>query len=173
VPKQPAKALPADPTRRRGVRYVGEYVVSWDDGSWEWLKCVNCGRPLTTTESRERGCGTGCEAVVTNAAKEAILSSERRNAELNLEQKRNPKRPRRPSVKRAPVDTSGPGTIRLAAASRSQTPRPGRKQRGITNQQAKQLAALQRAAGEAYGGSGITEREARSAILSLKRRAET
>jgi hypothetical protein len=43
------------------------------------------------------------------------------------------------------------------------------KPKGITNEQAKELARLQRAAGEPYSGSGMTERAARAEIERLKR----
>jgi hypothetical protein len=43
-------------------------------------------------------------------------------------------------------------------------------ERGISNAQAKALAALQREAGEVYTGSGMTAREAAAAIERLKGR---
>jgi hypothetical protein len=43
VSKNPPRALPGDPAHPRGIKYYGLYVVWWDDGNWEWIKCVNCG----------------------------------------------------------------------------------------------------------------------------------
>jgi hypothetical protein len=72
VSKKPPQALSGDPAHPRSIKYSGIYVVWWDDGNWEWIKCVNCGAELTTPKSRERGCGPTCAEVVTEAAKEAI-----------------------------------------------------------------------------------------------------
>jgi hypothetical protein len=168
VPKKPPQALPADPGRRRGVRYIGIYVVWWDDGTWEWSKCVNCGAQLTKRESRERGCGPSCAAVVTAAVKEAILREERINAEACLEAKRRPATRRRRASKRIPAAREF-NTTRLPAAPRPGNERSTRKPRGITNEQAKELARLQRTAGESYTGNGMTEREARAEIQRLTR----
>ena len=155
--------MPADPERHRGVRYVGVYVVWWDDGNWEWLKCVHCGAELTTRESRERGCGPSCARVVTEAEKGAKLREERLNAETYLEEKKRPGRRRRtaPAKSRA----SAPNEPRGQPSQWRTRSKP----KGITNEQAKELARLQRAAGEPYSGSGMTEREARAEIQRLKR----
>ena len=167
--------MPADPDRRREPRYIGLYVVWWDDGNWEWIKCVNCGAELTTRESRERGCGPTCADVVTEAAKQAILNEERINAQAYLEEKKRPKRARR----RAPTKSRASTPNTAAYQSRASTPnRAGYRQgmggakskpKGITNEQANELARLQRAAGEAYTGRGMTEREARAEIDKLRR----
>jgi Family of unknown function (DUF6011) len=153
--------LSADPERRREIRYVGLYVVWWDDGNWEWIKCVNCGAELTSPTSRERGCGPTCAEVVTEAAKQARLREERINARAYLEEKKRPRRRRRAAPTR-----SGAGTPTNVDGH----PGPSRgksKPKGITNEQAKELARLQRAAGEPYSGSGMTEREARAQIQRL------
>jgi hypothetical protein len=168
--RKPAGPLPADPKRARAVRYPGLYVTVWDDGSWEWVKCVNCGKPLTTLESRQRGSGPSCAAVVTPAAKEAILSAERVNAAAYLDEKRNPTPQYRRAAKQRPVDTSGPDTVRLPPGSRSQMQPCRKKARGITNPQAKLLGRLQREVGETYTGNGMTEAEARREINRLRTR---
>jgi hypothetical protein len=167
--------LPADPERRREPRYIGQYVVWWDDGNWEWIKCVNCGAELTTRESRERGCGPTCVNVVTEAAKQALLSEERINAQAYLEEKKRPKRARRSAPRKSrasipdtAVDQSRASTPDRADYQQSMT-RAKSKPKGITNEQAKELARLQRAAGEAYTGRGMTEREARAEIEKLRR----
>ena len=161
--KKPPRSLPADSNRRRGIRYVGLYVVWWDDDNWEWIKCVNCGAELTTPQSRERGCGPTCAAVVTEAAKAARLREERINARAYLEEKKRPGRRR----------VVAPGTSRNSTpgqpAERPSTWRTKSKPKGITNEQAKELARLQKAAGETYSGSGMTEREAHAEIQRLKR----
>lgn len=167
--KKPAHSLRADPARPRKPRYIGEYVVWWDDGNWEWLKCIACGAPLSTQKSRELGAGPSCAPLVTDAARSRVLAEERaRVPEYQYETSRR-WRPRPERQKPRRVDTSGPATIRLPP----ETPRRSRgatsKPRGITNQQAKELARLQRAAGESYSGSGLTEDEARSEIARLKR----
>ena len=164
--RKPPRALPADHERPpRGIRYIGLYVVWWDDGNWEWIKCVNCGAELTTRESRERGCGPTCANVVTEAAKQARLREERINAREYLEEKKRPKRAYRPALRKRRASAS--------AQNRSNYQRgvsqPRSKPKGITNEQAKELARLQRAAGEAYTGSGMTEREARAEIERLRR----
>jgi len=87
VAKKPAQPLPPDPNRRRGIRYPGLYVIWWDDGTWEWIKCVNCGSELTTQKSRQQGCGSTCALVVTEAMKDARLREERINARAYLEEK--------------------------------------------------------------------------------------
>jgi hypothetical protein len=169
VARKPAQSLPDDPARKRGVHYNGLYVVWWDDGSWEWQKCVNCGAQLTSRASRERGYGPSCATVVTSAATEAILREERINAEAYLEEKRHPApRPHR-SAKGRPIDTSGLTRIQLPAVPRSSGQRPAQRAKGITNEQAKELGRLQRAAGEPYTGNGMTAREARQDIQRLKR----
>ena len=155
--------MPADPERRRRVRYVGVYVVWWDDGNWEWIKCVNCGADLTTRESRERGCGPTCAQVVTESAKEARLREERINATAYPEEQAHPGGRRRAALGKSPTrpPNQGGGQPALGRASG--------KPKGITNDQAKELARLQRAAGEPYSGSEMTESQARAEIQRLKR----
>jgi Family of unknown function (DUF6011) len=169
VSKRPARVLPEDRSRRRGIKFYGEYVLWWDDGNWEWVKCVNCGRPLTALESRERGCGRSCAALVTDTAKKSILREEHAKAEAYREETRRPavSRRRRPA-KRAPIDTKGFTTTRLPDAPRSTGWRAATKPNGITNDQAKELARLQRAADETYTGSGMTEQQASAEIRRLK-----
>ena len=175
--RKPPEPLPPGPSRPRIPKYPGIYVIWWDDGTWEWQKCVVCGQPLTSPASRARGYGPSCALVVTEVTTEAVLAEERRNAEAYLEEERNPHRVRRPRPKRAPIDTSGPLTVRLPPAPRSIDPgqRRGSTQRakpkGIGNAQAKELARLQRAAGKSYSGSGMSEREAALEIARLKRDA--
>jgi hypothetical protein len=163
VSRTPPRALPADPERPREPRYIGLYVVWWDDSNWEWIKCVNCGAELTTRESRERGCGPSCAKVVTEAAKEARLREERTNVETYREEKKRRGRPRGPAPGRG-----GAGTPNKADGQPDKWPMKP-KPKGITNAQAKELARLQRTAGEPYSGSGMTEREARAEIRRLKR----
>jgi hypothetical protein len=97
------------------------------------------GVPLTTRKSRERGCGPSCAAVVTAAAKEAILHEERINAEAYLQEKRPPatreaylqeKRPPATRHRRAAkgmLDARGFTTTRLAAAPEPSSQRLTRK----------------------------------------------
>lgn len=167
VARKSAKTLPDDPERRRGIRYSGHYVVWWDDGRWEWLRCVNCGTPLTSRASRERGYGAACADVVTQAAIDAILRDERANAEAYLEEKRCPARRPRRTPKRTVLDLEGFTTTHLLPGPRSVDQPSARRPRGMTNEQAKELARLQRAAGEPYSGNGMTEREARAEIQRL------
>jgi len=49
---------------------------------------------------------------------------------------------------------------------------PSRKARGITNDQARELARLQRRLGERYTGSGMTAAEADGAIRSARHRVD-
>lgn len=167
--------MPADPERRREPRYIGLYVVWWGDGNWEWIKCVNCGAELTTRESRGRGCGPTCANVVTEAAKQAILSEERINAQAYLEEKKRPKRARRSAPRKSRASTSNTAADESRASTlnraddRQGMRRSKSKPNGITNEQAKELARLQRAAGETYTGRGMTEREARAEIERLRR----
>ena len=157
------RALPADPKRRRGIRYLGVHVVWWDDGNWEWIKCVNCGAELTTSESRERGCGPTCAQVVTEATQAATLREERINARAYLEEKKRPGR-------RRPYSAMGSGAYPpIKADSQPRNSWTKSKPKGITNEQAKELARPQRAAGEPYSGRRMTEHEARAEIQRLKR----
>lgn len=94
------------------------------------------GAELTTLKSRERGCGPTCAQVVTEAAKGAILREERRNAKAHLDEKKSPRKRRR--------TTRAMGTRRMQGNERSQlrsAPRES-KPKGITNDQAKELAQL-------------------------------
>ena len=170
--KEPPRAVPADPNHRRRPEYIGLYVVWWDDGSWEWIKCVNCGAELTSRTSKERGCGATCASVVTDTMKESILREERISARGHLEAKRRATSRAvgpRPVAPRpvGPRRTSGtrPRKRLLDPPNEFQTQS---KPRGISNEQAKELARLQRAAGEAYSGSGMTEARARAEIQRLK-----
>jgi hypothetical protein len=163
VSKKPPRALAADPGHPRRMRYYGTYILWWDDGDWEWIKCVNCGAELTSLESRERGCGPTCAQVVTEAAKGAILCEERRNAEAYLEEKKNPRTRRRPTRARSTTRSQDDERSQVKSAPRKS------KAKGITNDQAKELAQLQKAAGERYSGSGMTESMAHAEIQRLKR----
>lgn len=163
VSRRPPRALPTDPERPRRPRYIGLYVLWWDDGNWEWIKCVNCGAELTTRKSRERGYGPRCATVVTEAAKQAKLREERINAGTYLEEKT------RPGSRRRAAPGSGRARTPNTADGQPGKWRTKPKPKGITNEQAKELARLQRAAGEPYSGSGMTEREARVEIQRLKR----
>ena len=113
--------------------------------------------------SRERGCGPTCAQVVTEAAKAATLREERVSARAYLEEKKRPER-------RRSRGTAGSGAYApIKADSQPRNWRTKSKPKGITNEQAKELGRLQRAAGERYSGSGMTEREARAGIQRLKR----
>src|SRR5690242_15686549 len=94
--------------------------------------------------------------------KESVLREERINARDHLEAKRRatsrPVGPRRTSGTRPRKRLLDPPN-----EFRTQS-----KPRGISNEQAKELARLQRAAGEAYSGSGMTEARARAEIQRLK-----
>jgi hypothetical protein len=161
VSKKPANPLPPDRNRRRGVRYVGMYVVWWDDGNWEWIKCVNCGSDLTSQSSREHGCGPTCALVVTEAMKEARLRDERILAEAYLAEKaRGGSTPRASSRRSRSVP-------RARGIGQPKNRQPPSKLRGITNEQAKELARLQRAAGESYTGHGMSEAQAAAEIRRL------
>jgi hypothetical protein len=63
------------------------------------------------------------------------------------------------------------GTRRIRGDERSQLRSAPRKSKpkGITNDQAKELAQLQKAADERYSGSGMTESMAHAEIHRLKR----
>ncbi len=161
--KRPPRALPADPGHPRRIKYYGSYILWWDDGNWEWIKCVNCGAELTTLKSRERGCGPTCAQVVTEAAKGAILREERRNAKAYLEEKKHPRKRRRPTRASSTTRIQGDERSQLRSAPRKSKPK------GITNVQAKELAQLQKAAGERYSGSGMTESMAHPEIQRLER----
>jgi hypothetical protein len=89
------------------MKHYGTYILWWDDGNWEWIKCVNCGAELTTPESRERGWGPTCAQVVTEAAKEAVLRQERRNAAAYLDEKRHPQKRRRTAPARSTAPRAG------------------------------------------------------------------
>jgi hypothetical protein len=52
-------------------------------------------------------------------------------------------------------------------------PPPKPRQRGISNDQARELAQLQRAAGVPYSGNGMTAAAAAAAIRDLKRGTRT
>jgi hypothetical protein len=145
------------------MRYYGTYILWWDDGNWEWIKCVDCGAELTTSESRERGCGPTCARVVSEAAKEAILRQERRNAAAYLHEKKHPQTRRRTAPARSTVRVLGDSERRPSSGPRKSKPK------GITNEQAKELARLQKSAGERYTGSGMTEHRALAEIRRLRR----
>jgi hypothetical protein len=57
----------------------------------------------------------------------------------------------------------------LPPATRTDPHNAKGKAKGISNSQAKELARLQRVAGETYSGSGITEDQARAEIQRLRR----
>src|ERR1700756_287627 len=102
--------------------------------------------------------GPTCAQVVTETAKEARLREERRHTEAYLAEKKRPRTTRRPRP------TSGSAGLRTDLSRRRSAPRTGRKPKGTTNAQVKELARLPKAAGEPYGGRGLTEREARVEI---------
>jgi hypothetical protein len=126
-----------------------------------WRAAHEAGEP-------RRGYGPSCAAIVTAATKEAILRGERINAEAYLDDKRHPATRRRRARERI-TDAREFTTTRLPAAPRPGNERSTSKPRGITNQQTKELARLQRAAGEPYTGNGMTLREARAEIQQLTR----
>ena len=91
------------------------------------------------------------------------MREERRNAKAYLDENKHPRKRRRPTRARDARRIHGDmGSQVRSAPSKS-------KPQGITNDQAKQLAQLQKAAGERYGGSGMTESMAHAEIQRLKR----
>jgi hypothetical protein len=47
------------PTRKK--RWSGQYIVVWDDNTWEFFRCCRCGELLEDAASRKRGLGPGCK----------------------------------------------------------------------------------------------------------------
>jgi hypothetical protein len=101
--------------------------------------------------------------VVTEAAKGTILREERRNARAYLDEKKNPRKRRRPTRARATTRIQGDVGSQLRSEPRKSKPK------GITNDQAKAQTQLQKAAGERFSGCGMTESMAHAEIQRLKR----
>ena len=59
---------------------------------------------------------------------------------------------------------------RGAGASRDERPPPTRRAPGIANDQAREIARLQRALGDRYSGNGMTAAEAERAIRAARSR---
>ena len=65
--------------------WPGDYIRWWGGADWEWIACVRCGRPLTTTKTMRDGFGRECAADATPAMIERVKDAEHEVCRLALE----------------------------------------------------------------------------------------
>jgi hypothetical protein len=46
---------------QRQKRWSGNYIIVWDDNTWEFFRSCRCGNLLNDAASRKRGLGPGCK----------------------------------------------------------------------------------------------------------------
>jgi uncharacterized C2H2 Zn-finger protein len=58
-------------------RWSGDYIVVWEDNSWEFFRCCRCGDQLNDAASRKRGLGPECKDRAAVDEVTVVMSQER------------------------------------------------------------------------------------------------
>ena len=63
---------------QRRKRWSGEYIIVWEDNSWEFFRCCRCGELLEDPGSRKRGLGPGCKDRAAVDEVRGVMDAERK-----------------------------------------------------------------------------------------------